>query len=329
MNPNIVITTGEPAGVGPDIVLDLARRECDANLIAIGSKALLAERAKQLGVSVELTTYSSTEAAYHHQPGTLRLIDVPLKAPCAAGRLDPVNSNYVLAQLELAAELCRAGDANAMVTAPVHKGVINESGVPFSGHTEFLAQLFGVSNVVMMLVAGELRIALATTHLPLRSVPDAISSEKLECQIRAIVTALQQDFGLPNPNVTVLGLNPHAGEAGTLGREEIEVITPPLARLQDEGLSLFGPVPADSAFTEEIRGRTDAYLAMYHDQGLPVLKSEGFGEAVNVTLGLPIIRTSVDHGTALDIAGTGKANSSSLAAALQLAIELSEMRSGA
>lgn len=326
MKPTIVVTTGEPAGIGPDIALAAAGMAADAQLLFVGSEALLRERARQLGATVSFTPYTSGTPAACHEPGCLPLIDVPLSAPCTPGELNPKNSRYVLAQLELAAELCRSGEADAMVTSPLHKAVINDSGVPFSGHTEFLAQHFALDDVVMMLTSGVLRVALATTHLPLRAVADAISQEGLERQIRIISAALQKGFGVAKPRITVLGVNPHAGEGGVLGQEELEVINPVVTRLREEGFSITGPVSADSAFTKKTRAQTDVYLAMYHDQGLPVLKAEGFGEAINVTLGLPIIRTSVDHGTALDLAGTGEAQSSSLEAAIQLAIDLSKQR---
>ncbi len=323
MTPRIVITSGESAGIGPDIILSAAHQHWAAELVCIGSEAALRERAKGLGMRVELIPYTAKQSLQPHRPGSLQFIDVSLRVPCTAGDLCPQNGGQVLAQLELAAELCLSGEADALVTAPVHKGVINQFGVPFEGHTEFLAKAFGVDCVVMMLVAGTLRIGLATTHLPLRNVADAISTHSLERQIRTIYTALQQNFYINAPRITVLGLNPHAGEGGVLGLEEIEVIEPTLEQLRSEGFDLIGPLPADSAFSPAVRSATDAYLAMYHDQGLPVLKSESFGEAVNISLGLPIIRTSVDHGTAIDIAGTGKANSGSLEAAIRLAIELS------
>ena len=326
MTPTIVVTTGEPAGIGPDIALAAASMAANAQLIFVGSEALLAERARQLGANLSFTPFTSGAPVTCHEPGCLPFIDVPLSAQCTPGEVNPKNSRYVLAQMELAAELCRSGEADAMVTSPVHKAAINDSGVPFSGHTEFLAQHFASDDVVMMLTSGTLRVSLATTHLPLRSVADAISRKGLERQIRIISAALQKDFGVAEPRITVLGLNPHAGEGGALGREELEVITPVVTRLIGEGFAITGPVSADSAFTAKIRSQTDVYLAMYHDQGLPVLKAEGFGEAINVTLGLPIIRTSVDHGTALELAGTGEAQSSSLEAAIKLAIDLCKQR---
>ena len=323
MTPRIVITSGEPAGVGPDIVLAAAQQPSPASLVAIGNKATFEERARKLNLDINLTAYSSNVPPEPHRPGELPFIDLPLVTPCTAGQLCPDNGGHVLAQLTLAAELCQSGEGDALVTAPVHKGVINDFGVPFYGHTEFFAEHFSADDVVMMLVADDLRVALATTHLPLRDVPDALKTDKLVRQLRIIVEALKEQFAVASPRITVLGLNPHAGEAGNLGREEIDIIAPAISQLKSEGWDLQGPVPADSAFTQSVRAKTDVYLAMYHDQGLPVLKAEGFGQAINVSLGLPIIRTSVDHGTALDIAGSGTANSSSLESAIRLACDLS------
>lgn len=323
MAPRIIITSGEPAGVGPDIVLAAAQRAFPASLVAIGNETVFQERAKNLNLNIKLTPYSSHLPPEPHRPGELSFIDVPLVAPCTAGQLCTDNGGHVLAQLTLGAELCRLGEGDALVTAPVHKAVINDFGVPFSGHTEFFAEHFSAHDVVMMLVADGLRVALATTHLPLRDVADAITADKLARQLRIVANALKEQFSIPTPRITVLGLNPHAGEAGKLGSEEIEIISPVISLLRSEGLSIVGPVSADTAFGTATRSGTDAFLAMYHDQGLPVLKAEGFGRAVNVSLGLPIIRTSVDHGTALDIASSGRAASSSLESAIQLACDLS------
>ncbi len=254
------------------------------------------------------------------------MLPVPLGAAVTAGRLDPRNAAYVLETLRLAATRVLAGAADALVTAPVQKSVINDAGIPFSGHTEFLAELCGAPTPVMMLAAGTLRVALATTHLPLREVPAAITRDGLEAVLRLLHRDLRRCFGIAAPRILVCGLNPHAGEGGPLGREELEVIAPALAALRAEGMRLEGPLPADTLFTPRQLDQADAVLAMYHDQGLPVLKHAGFGEAVNVTLGLPIIRTSVDHGTALDLAGSGRAESGSLRAALDLAIALARGR---
>jgi 4-hydroxythreonine-4-phosphate dehydrogenase len=318
--PRIAITPGEPAGIGPDVVLMAAQKSWDAELVCIADRDLLAQRAGQLSLNIELLPFTTGDAPQAHRPGQLRYIHVPAPAPITPGELQVENAYYVLATLSLATELCRCGDAQAMVTGPVQKSVINDAGIPFTGHTEFLAQAFNCPKVVMMLAAGNLRVALATTHLPLAAVPAAITQEHLEETLRILHNDLQQNFGLNNPRITVLGLNPHAGEGGHLGREEIEIMAPVIERLLAEGFKLSGPIPADTAFNSDWRGNTDAYLAMYHDQGLPVLKFAGFGEAVNITLGLPALRTSVDHGTALDLAGTGRAQSSSLEAAIAVAL---------
>ena len=322
MIPRLVLTTGESAGVGPDIVLAAAATDWPAQLVAVGCMATLAARNEALGLKVSLTTYTSGQETTAHSANTLPLIDIPLATPCTPGQLNPDNAGQVLAQLELATELCRAKECAAMVTAPVHKGVINDAGIPFSGHTEFLASKTGSESPVMLLTAGDLKVALATTHLPLRAVPDAITPHSLEQTLRVLDQGLRSSFGIAHPRITVLGLNPHAGEGGHLGDEEILVIEPVIQSLREKGLAIRGPLPADSAFTQPLREETDAYLAMYHDQGLTVLKSEGFGEAINVTLGLPIIRTSVDHGVALDLAGTGRADDASMKAAIEMAIQL-------
>ena len=320
--PKLIVTTGEPAGIGPDLVLAAAGDHWDAHLIAVGNKALLAERAATLGLRVEFHPYNSTEAPQRHRIGRLPLIDIPLHATCTPGTPDVQNASHVLAQLDMAVNLCQSGECQAMVTAPVHKAVINDSGVPFSGHTEYLAGATGADQSLMLLTSGDLRVALATTHLPLREVPDALDARLLKYVLSTLHHDLASRFSCAAPRITVLGLNPHAGEGGHLGSEDQAVITPVCEMLRGEGLNILGPVPADSAFIPSLRAQTDAYLAMYHDQGLPVLKALGFHGAVNVTLGLPIIRTSVDHGTALDLAATGKADAGSLQAAIQTAIDL-------
>jgi 4-hydroxythreonine-4-phosphate dehydrogenase len=326
--PRLVVTSGEPAGIGPDILLAAAAKPQSAQLVGLGDKALLATRAQQLGLDVRLVPYSSTGPSVPHQPGELPLIDVPLSVTSHPGALDPRNASQVLAQLDLAIELCRNQECQGMVTAPVHKSVINEAEIPFSGHTEYLASALHVSDVVMLLVSGDLRIALATTHLPLRDVPDAINQPLIERKLAVIAQTLSQQFGIDRPRLTVLGLNPHAGESGHLGKEELDVIEPSCKAARAQGLTVIGPISADTAFTPEQRQKTDAYLAMFHDQGLPVLKTVGFGDAVNVTLGLPIIRTSVDHGTAIELAGTGQAKASSLQAAITLAEQLALKQRG-
>lgn len=316
--PRLLLTPGEPAGIGPDLLVSIAQAHHPATLVAVTDPALLMARAACLGLP--LNVLPPSDAA--HRPGTLQVLPVPLRAPVEAGRLDPANSAHVLATLGLAADACLAGDADAMVTAPVHKGIINDAGVPFSGHTEFLAERCGTPLPVMLLAAPGLRVALATTHLPLRAVPDAITADLLQAVLRVLDADLRAKFGIARPRILVCGLNPHAGEGGHLGREEIAVIEPALRALRGEGLDLIGPLPADTLFTPRGLDGADAVLAMYHDQGLPVLKARAFGDAVNITLGLPIIRTSVDHGTALELAGSGRADAGSLKAAIDAALDL-------
>ena len=321
--PKIIISTGEPAGAGPDVVLQAATKPWPAHLIAVGDRNLLATRAAALGLSISLGAYTATDVATAHVAGELPLIDIPLRADCYPGVLNAANAGYVLAQLDLATAMCQAGEAAAMVTAPVQKSVINDAGIPFLGHTEYLAAKTDTPHVVMMLASGDLRVALATTHLPLADVPSAITRKHLEQTVSILHADLINRFGISQPAVTVLGLNPHAGEGGHLGREEIDTIAPVCAVLRENGFQVEGPLPADSAFIPSVRDQTDAYLAMYHDQGLPVLKALGFQGAVNITLGLPFTRTSVDHGTALALPGTGLADAGSLEAAIQMAIQLS------
>ena len=320
--PRLVVTSGEPSGIGPDILLTAALKPQSAQIVGLGDKRLMTARARQLSLDVTLAPYNSVTPTAPHRPGELPFIDVPLGVASHPGKLDPRNANQVLAQLDLAIELCRSQECQGMVTAPVHKSVINVAGIPFSGHTEYLASALNTPTVLMLLVSGKLRIALATTHLPLRDVSDAIDQPLIEHSLGVLHQALLQSFGITQPSITVLGLNPHAGEGGHLGREELDVIEPGCNAARAQGLTVIGPVSADTAFTPEKRQETDAYLAMFHDQGLPVLKTLGFGDAVNVTLGLPIIRTSVDHGTALELAGTGQARASSLQTAIALAGQL-------
>ena len=313
--PRLIVTPGEPAGIGPDLIIRIAQDPLAAQLAVVADPELLTERAAQLGLPLRLV--AASDAA--HVPGSLQVHPIDTAAPVNAGHLDPANAGYVLHTLRVAARACLSGAADAMVTAPVHKGVINDAGMPFTGHTEFLAELCGAPLPVMLLAAPKLRVALATTHLPLRAVPEAITREGLTAVLRIVDGDLRAKFGIARPRILVCGLNPHAGEGGHLGREEIDTIIPVLDQLRAEGLDLIGPLPADTLFTAKGLTGADAVLAMYHDQGLPVLKSSGFGEAVNITLGLPIIRTSVDHGTALDLAGTGHADVTSLAAAVRMA----------
>ncbi len=319
------LTPGEPAGIGPDLCLLLAAQPQPHPLIAITSHDLLLERAVQLGVAVNLLPVGPDAFPDVPAPaGSLYVWDTPLPAPVIAGTLNKANAAFVLQTLTRAGQGCLDGHFAGMITAPVHKGVINEGGIAFSGHTEFLAELTHTDQVVMMLATGDLRVALVTTHLPLREVADAITAERLERVTRILHADLVGKFGIRYPRILICGLNPHAGESGHLGREEIDIIEPTLERLRGEGLDLRGPLPADTLFTPKYLEHCDAVLAMYHDQGLPVLKYKGFGAAVNVTLGLPIVRTSVDHGTALDLAGTGKVDTGSLQVALQTAYQMAE-----
>ena len=319
--PVIALTAGEPAGIGPDLCVLLAQQPGKTRIVVIADRNLLAGRARQLGLPLELVDFSPASAA-PDRPGVLEVLHRDMAEPAVAGTLNPANSRYVLDTLSTAAQGCLAGTFSAMVTAPLHKGVINDAGIPFTGHTEFLAAQTGTPQVVMMLAGGGLRVALATTHLPLKDVPAAITRSGLEQTLRILHRDLRQRFGLAHPRILVAGLNPHAGEGGHLGREEIEVISPVLEALRAEGMDLVGPLPADTLFTRTSLAGSDCQLAMYHDQGLPVLKYASFGGGVNVTLGMPIIRTSVDHGTALSLAGTGRIESGSLTAAIELALEM-------
>ena len=320
--PRIILTSGEPAGVGPDLCLKLAEHDWPCELLIAASPELLRERANLLNLDAQIEEYVPTGARIAHRARVLRVIPAAIARRVEAGRLDAANARYVLQLLDRAVEGCLKREFDAMVTAPVQKSVINEAGVPFTGHTEYLAARTHTPRAVMMLVAERLRVALATTHLPLREVSDTLSTKLLEDVLRVLDADLRRRFGFARPRILVCGLNPHAGESGHLGREEIEVIAPAVRTARAAGIDATGPVPADTAFTPRSLAGADAVLAMYHDQGLPVLKFAGFGGAVNVTLGLPFIRTSVDHGTALDLAGSGQADAGSLAAALQQAIEL-------
>jgi 4-hydroxythreonine-4-phosphate dehydrogenase len=315
----LAVTSGEPAGIGPDLVLGLASRPWPARLVIFADRELLAARARQLGLSVGLRPDAPGVTA---GPGELLVRHVPTATPVIPGQLDPRNANYVLELLRQATAGCRDGEFAGLVTAPVQKSVIADAGIPFSGHTEWLAEATGAPLPVMLLVAETLRVALVTTHLPLSAVPAAVTAPLLMTTLEVLHRDLQQRFRIARPRILVLGLNPHAGESGHLGREELDVIIPVLAAARQRGLDLKGPLPADTAFIPRHLAGCDAVLAMYHDQGLPVLKAQGFGRAVNVTLGLPIVRTSVDHGTALDLAGTGRGDGGSLAAAVELAAAL-------
>lgn len=326
MLPRLVISAGEPAGIGPDLCLDLARRNWEAQLAVVADPALMEERARILGLPIGISTLAPGAPIPAHKPGLVHVIPQALAAKVTPGRLNPDNARYVLDCLQVAARGCLDHEFDALVTAPVHKGVINEAGIPFSGHTEFLAGLCGNVHPVMLLVAGQLRVALVTTHLPLTEVSRNITPDRLRRVIHVLHAGLRNMFGIEKPVIAVCGLNPHAGEGGHLGREELDTIGPLLDEMRQEGLALIGPLPADTAFTPQGSGDADGILCMYHDQGLPVLKYAGFGKAVNVTLGLPIIRTSVDHGTALELAGSGRADAGSIVAATWLAIDLLRRR---
>ncbi|WP_417880132.1 4-hydroxythreonine-4-phosphate dehydrogenase PdxA [Vibrio sp.] len=321
----LVITAGEPAGIGPDLVLALSQYDWPHQLVICADKQMLIERAEQLGVEVELLDYDSTLPAQVQKKGQLYVEHIAVSQPVVSGQLNEANGHYVLQTLERACQGSMTGEFDAIVTGPVHKGVINRAGVAFSGHTEFFAERSNTPLVVMMLATEGLRVALVTTHIPLAYVSQEVTSERLESIIRILHTDLVNKFGIEQPSIYVCGLNPHAGEDGCLGHEEIETITPTLEkmRLQD-GMNLVGPLPADTIFNQKYLEKADTVLAMYHDQGLPVLKYKGFGNSVNITLGLPFIRTSVDHGTALDLAGTGNADIGSFLTAITHALQLVE-----
>jgi 4-hydroxythreonine-4-phosphate dehydrogenase len=319
--PRVVLTSGEPAGIGPELCLALAALRQPCELTCLGDRDLLAARARLLKLDVQLG-----ETPGPAGPGTLAVLHEPLATPSIPGKPDPANARYVLRLLERAIDATLGGDFDAIVTAPVHKAVINEAGIPFRGHTEYFAQRTGSPRAVMLLASPGLRVALATTHLPLKAVSGALSIDMLYETGRILADALATRFGLPAARIAVCGLNPHAGEGGYLGDEEERFIAPAIARLRSAGVHASGPLPADTVFVPQVLKEYDAVLAMYHDQGLPVVKYAGFEHAVNVTLGLPLIRTSPDHGTALDLAGSGRADVRSLAAAVQLASELAAPR---
>lgn len=313
----IIITPGEPAGIGPDIVLKLVKHNISHPMVVIADRELLSHRAKLLNINVTLPDYDENTTS----SPPIAIIHVPLNKVCQAGKPDIANASYVIETIKRATQGCLNKKFSALVTGPVNKAIINEAGIPFSGHTELLAALTGVDQTVMMLTSPTLRVALLTTHIPLAEVPQAITQKRLTRCLEIINQDLSTKFNITKPRILICGLNPHAGEAGHLGKEEIETIIPVLDQLRKKGLLLTGPVPADTAFTPQRLKDIDVILALYHDQGLPVIKSQGFGHIVNVTLGLPIIRTSVDHGTAFDLAGTGKANEQSLLAAVQMCID--------
>ncbi len=321
MTPRIVLTSGEPAGVGPELCLAVARDSFPCEIVCLADRGLLAQRARALGWPVELLEYDTRTAAVH-RPNTLTVLHQPLTVASMAGKPDARNSRYVLGLLDRAIEGALRGEFSALVTAPVHKGIVNEAGVKFSGHTEYLADRTGARKAVMLLASDELRVALATTHLPLRDVSAALSIESL-CETASILCAgLRKWWGIQQPRIAVCGLNPHAGEGGYLGDEEVRIIGPAIRRMREQGILASGPLPADTAFVPQVLRDFDAVLTMFHDQGLPVIKHAGFDRTVNVTLGLPILRTSVDHGTAFDLAGTGRADPGSFRAAIRLALEI-------
>jgi 4-hydroxythreonine-4-phosphate dehydrogenase len=329
--PVIAVTSGEPAGIGPELCLRLAgySPQLPATIVVLADKELLAARARLLDARVELYDWPATARPAAESPGApraLNVLHVPATAISVPGRRDPANSPYVLRLLDRALEGCLSGEFAAMATAPVHKGVINDAGIPFTGHTEYLAEKTQTGRVVMMLAGGDLKVALATTHLPLKDVPAAITRASLERTVRILHADLRRKYGIEEPRILVAGLNPHAGEGGYLGDEEITTITPVLEKLSAEGMRLLGPLPADTLFTPPILSQGDCVLAMYHDQGLTALKYATFGKGINVTLGLPVIRTSVDHGTALEIAGTGRADPGSLLAAVDQAARMAVQR---
>lgn len=324
ITPTLALTAGEPAGIGPDLCVQIAQRDLPCKLVIIADRELLRERAQSLRLSLELTDYLP-DVVTEHKSGRLQVLHMPMNEPAIPGKLNPANARYVLKTLERAIAGCSSGEFAALVTAPVHKGVINDAGIAFTGHTEYLSQLTH-SQTVMMLIGGGMRVTLATTHLPLKDVASAITRTSLEQQLRIIQHDLSTHFDIARPRIAVAGLNPHAGESGHLGREEIDIIIPVLDKLRAEGMHLIGPLPADTLFDSSRLRNYDCIFTMYHDQGLPVLKHASFGSGINITLGLPFIRTSVDHGTALNLATTGHADPGSLLAAIELAVTLAGNR---
>ncbi|MFT5482499.1 MAG: 4-hydroxythreonine-4-phosphate dehydrogenase [Halieaceae bacterium] len=322
----IAITPGEPAGIGPELLIQIIQQPGDHALIAIADPAMLEQRANMLGLPLTLREYTPNDRPSCQLAGELLFVAEPLATPSSPGVLDCTNAPYILNTLTRAVNGCLDGSFDAMVTAPVHKAAINDAGIEFSGHTEFLANMVAVESVVMMLATAQMKVALVTTHLPLSAVAAAITRETLSRVIKIVHCELRLNYALETPRLAVLGLNPHAGENGYLGREEIDIIEPALEQLRAEGIDILGPLPADTAFNRKVLDQVDVVIAMYHDQGLPVLKYAGFGRAVNITLGLPFIRTSVDHGTALDLAGTGSADAGSLRYAIDTAASMATAR---
>jgi 4-hydroxythreonine-4-phosphate dehydrogenase len=322
MTLRIAVTPGEPAGIGADLVITIAQQGWPVEMVVIASKSLLQERAQELSLPLTLIDYDQNTQATPQPAGTLTVLDVELAEPCIPGTLNSANGAYVVETLRIASEKNISGEFDAIVTGPVHKGLINKAGIAFSGHTEYFANQANCTDVVMMLATKGLRVALVTTHIPLAYVSKAITYERVQKVTRILHQDLQDKFGIKSPKIYACGINPHAGEDGHLGREEIEVLEPAFTDLRTEGINIIGPLPADTIFQEKYLSEADAILAMYHDQGLPVLKYKGFGSSVNITLGLPFIRTSVDHGTALELAGKGTADSGSFIEAMNNAINL-------
>lgn len=318
----IVITPGEPAGIGPDITIQVAQKKWPVELVAIADPDLLLQRAKQIGLTLKLVEDLTPSQNEDHQPGVLKILPIKLNNKAEPGRLNPANADYVMRTLESAAAMCLKKTAQALVTGPVHKEIINQAGITFTGHTEFFAHYCHVPYTVMLFVVDQLKVALTTTHLPLAEVPKAITKERLQSTLLILNNELKRCFHIHSPRILVCGLNPHAGEGGYLGREEIEIITPLIKKLREEKYHIEGPLAADTIFTPKYVQQADAILAMYHDQALPLIKYIGFGHAVNVSLGLPFVRTSVDHGTAIDLAATKMVDAGSMDAALTLAIKM-------
>ena len=328
MTLKLAVTPGEPAGIGPELLIQLVQHGCGHELVAFADPELLKQRANLLQLPLKLKPFDPNRKPTPLSAGELSIYPIELSKPSQAGTLDISNANYVLACLDAAVDSCKTNQCQALVTGPVQKSVINDAGMTFSGHTEYLAQKTSTDTVVMMLATEDMRVALATTHLPLREVSDTISRDLLHSVIKILNHDLQTKFAIQKPTILVCGLNPHAGEDGHLGSEEIDIISPTLDEFKKQGLNIIGPLPADTLFTNKHLKAADAVLAMYHDQGLPVLKHSGFGRAANITLGLPIIRTSVDHGTALDLAGKGVADGGSFGVAIAVAIEMASVQSG-
>lgn len=326
--PRLLVTSGEPAGIGPDLVIKLSQIKHEYDLTVIGDPDLFLQRAKLLSVPLDIITASSkaSEQVLQKKNNVLKVLPVKLKSASSPGKLDVNNAKYVLETLDVACDHCLSESYDAVITTPIQKSIINDAGIAFSGHTEYFAERCNDAYPVMLLACPELRVALVTTHLPLREVADTITTERLEKTIRIVINDMSKHFGIKKPAITVCGLNPHAGENGHLGTEEIDIINPVINNFINSGYNVSGSLPADTAFRLEQRQKTDVFVCMYHDQGLPVLKTLGFGEAVNITLGLPIIRTSVDHGTALELAGSGKAQCDSLLAAIEMADKMATHR---